>query len=255
MEDNRLSRWERRTELPLSAAALLFLVAYGVPILVVDLPAGWGRFWDAVVIVTWSAFLIDYVIRFAIAPRRGAFLRHHLFDLVVIALPLLRPLRVLRLISVVTLFGRRAGGGLRGRVGLGVAVAATLLGIAASLAILDAERDIPDSMISTFPDALWWSLATMTTVGYGDLYPVSMPGRLIAAFLMVGGIALLGVVTGTVASWFVDRFSESKADEAVTQAELAALTEEVRALRAELRRLDPAREGRRNPDTAMGGRP
>jgi voltage-gated potassium channel len=103
--------------------------------------------------------------------------------------------------------------------------ATALIGLAASLAVLDAERDAPGASITTFQDAAWWTLTTVTTVGYGDEYPVTSEGRLVAATLMIGGIALLGVVTGLVASWFVRMIegSEQRADE------LAELRRELRA--------------------------
>jgi voltage-gated potassium channel len=75
--------------------------------------------------------------------------------------------------------------------------------IAGAVAVLDAERGAPDATINSFGDALWWSLITVTTVGYGDRYPVTGAGQAIAAGLMVAGIALLGVVTAAIAAWFV----------------------------------------------------
>lgn len=73
----------------------------------------------------------------------------------------------------------------------------------ASLAVLDAERGKTGSNINSVGDALWWSVTTMTTVGYGDHYPVTTQGRLVAVGLMVGGIALIGVVTASIASWLI----------------------------------------------------
>jgi voltage-gated potassium channel len=73
--------------------------------------------------------------------------------------------------------------------------------------VLDAERRNPEANISDFGDAMWWAVTTMTTVGYGDRYPTTGPGRLVAFGLMVAGIALLGTVTATLASWLVDQVS------------------------------------------------
>jgi voltage-gated potassium channel len=109
----------------------------------------------------------------------------------------------------------------------------------ASLAALDAERGHPDANIVTFKDAVWWSFATITTVGYGDHYPVTDAGRLIAAALMVCGIGLLGVVTGWLASWLIDRVSDAEEEaQTATRRDVADLAAEVAALREELSRRD-----------------
>jgi voltage-gated potassium channel len=68
----------------------------------------------------------------------------------------------------------------------------------------------PDANISDFGEAIWWAVTTMTTVGYGDHYPVTAAGRLVALGLMVGGIALLGTVTATLASWIVETVEADK---------------------------------------------
>ena len=93
----------------------------------------------------------------------------------------------------------------RGRVLVYVVGATSLLSFVAALTVLDYERRSPDANIASFGDAMWWALTTMTTVGYGDRFPVTGEGRLVAAGLMLAGIALLGVVTATMASWLVQR--------------------------------------------------
>jgi voltage-gated potassium channel len=77
-----------------------------------------------------------------------------------------------------------------------------------SLAILDVERGRPGANIETFGDALWWSASTVTTVGYGDQFPVTTAGRMLAIVVMLCGIALIGVVTATFASWLHDKVQE-----------------------------------------------
>lgn len=102
----------------------------------------------------------------------------------------------------------------------------------ASLAVLDAERGRPGAIIVSFGDAVWWAVTTVTTVGYGDLYPVTTEGRLIAVGLMVAGIALIGVVTASVATWLIDRVRQVEAaSQAATAADVHALRAEVLALR------------------------
>jgi len=83
-------------------------------------------------------------------------------------------------------------------------------------------------VITTFGDALWWSITTVTTVGYGDLSPVTGTGRAIAVLLMIGGISLVGVVTASLASWIIQRVAEEDtANRAATTAEIDALRTDI----------------------------
>src|SRR4030088_3427423 len=104
---------------------------------------------------------------------------------------------------VVGVFQRGGGDTLRGRVIVYTVFGAVVMIYAVSLAILDIERHVPGAHITSFGDALWWSITTVTTVGYGDLTPFTGGGRVVAVVLLIGGISLVGVVTATVASWMV----------------------------------------------------
>jgi voltage-gated potassium channel len=104
------------------------------------------------------------------------------------------------------------------------ALLALFLIIASSAAILRFE-DLGESNIRTADDAIWWAFTTITTVGYGDRYPVSGEGRFIAALLMTAGVGLFSAFSGALAAWFLAPEDET------TDAELAALTAEVAALR------------------------
>lgn len=104
----------------------------------------------------------------------------------------------------------------------------------AALAILDAERQGAEPNLTGFGDALWWAVTTVTTVGYGDRYPTTDSGRFIAGGLMLAGIALLGIVTASFASWLLDKVREVEdASQAATRRDIEALTVEVRTLREE----------------------
>lgn len=235
MTTPRGRRWEELLDWPLTVASVVFLTAYAWPILDPDLDRSWRLLCEVLTWVTWTAFAVDYVVRLALAADRPRFVRTNLIDLAVVVLPLLRPLRLLRLVTVLRVLDRYAGGALRGRVLTYVGSATALVMFLAALALLDAERNHPEANVTDFPDALWWAFATVTTVGYGDRFPVTGTGRAIAAGLMLVGIALLGTVTAAVASWLVEKVQQAdEASEAVTRRDIAALTAEVAALRAQL---------------------
>jgi voltage-gated potassium channel len=248
----RLEGWQARTEWPLAAVAVVFLAAYSIRVLAQ--PQGLEvTVMDVVIWTTWVLFLVDYLARLYLATDRGRWFVRHLVDLAVVALPLLRPLRLLRLVVLVTALEKAIGGAIRGRVVVYTASSVVLLVYVASLAILETERYEPDTTIRTFGDAVWWSITTITTVGYGDLRPVTTTGRLIAVTLMIGGISLVGVVTATLASWIIQQVTEEdSAQQAATALQIdglradvesqnTALRNEIRELTALVRRLDGGR--------------
>ncbi len=246
-----LERWETRTEWPLATVAVIFLAAYSVRVLAQ--PQGHAETaLELVIWTTWALFLIDYVARLCLATDRPRWFVRHLLDLLVVALPLLRPLRLLRLVILVAALQKAIGGAIRGRVVVYTASSVVLLVYVASLAILETERYEPESKITTFGDAVWWSITTITTVGYGDLAPVTGIGRVIAVTLMIGGISLVGIVTATLASWIVQRVAEEDvSQQAATAAHIDALRADVDsridALRDEIHRLTEPPQGKDPP--------
>lgn len=217
---------------------MVFLVAYAVPIL--DPQARHEVRWlcHKAVLVTWVFFAFDYVFRLVLAREKWTFVRKHVFDLVVVALPMLRPLRILRLVTLLTVLNRYAARSMRGRVGVFVGSAVCIVVFTASLAELNAERRAHGANITTFGDALWWAVSTISTVGYGDRYPVTTTGRLIAVGLMVAGIALLGVVTAAVAAWLIREVQDiEEEEEAATRRDVRELRKEIRELRKEIRKI------------------
>lgn len=244
-DESRRLRWEDRADWPLTFTAVLFLVAYAAPILRTDLVSPLPAICQLVTWGAWALFVVDYVARLALSRDRGAFVRGNALDLAVVALPLLRPLRLLRLVALLSVLNRYKGNSLRGRVAVYVAGSTSLILFVASLAVLDAERGARGATITTFGDAFWWAITTVTTVGYGDRYPITTQGRFIAGGLMLAGIALLGIVTAALASWLLERVREVEEEvQAVTRADMTALTTEVSALRRELAKRGSALEGR-----------
>lgn len=242
----RLRRWQAATEWPLTGVSLLFLVAYGVPIAFPDASPDVRSACAGVLALTWLAFVVDYVVRTRLAPHTWRYVRSHPLEFAVVVLPVLRPLL---LISVVLRLNRANAVRLRGRV-VRFAVAGTaLLVLVGALTVTQAERGVPGASIVNLGDGFWWAVVTITTVGYGDLAPVSPAGRVIAAGLMLGGIALLGVVTATLSSWLVERVAAGPDDDGpsaapgaggeaavgmVSQAQVALLVAEVKELRGEI---------------------
>lgn len=213
-DEPRIAVWDRRLDLWLTGLAVVFLAAYTWSVLDPGMSAAGHEVVEAALTVAWAIFGVDYLVRLALAERRWRFIGTHLLDLALLLLPMFRPLRVLRLITVLGVLNRNLRDDVRGRVAIYVAGTVTLVGFVAAVAVYDAERDAPDASITTFGDALWWTITTISTVGYGDRYPVTFEGRLIAASLMVAGIALLGVVTASIAAWFVENLRASGAETA-----------------------------------------
>jgi voltage-gated potassium channel len=198
----------------------------------------------------WVAFAAEYLLLLVLAPARRVFVRTHLVELVLVLLPMLRPLRILRSARLLRLarVGRAVAGGasaaklsrrhLATSAGLYAPAAALLLVLAGAAVARDAERSAAGGNIKSYGDAVWWAMTTVTTVGYGDRYPVTVTGRVVAVGLMLVGIALLGIVTASLAAafsrWTAVDAREVAAAEAAQSADLATVLEELRALRAEV---------------------
>lgn len=183
---------------------------------------------------------MDFVVQWRRAADRAAFLRHHWLDAIALLLPVFQPLRLARLVTllrVLNRLNRHAAAALRGRVTTYVLSATSLLVYLGALAVLAEERD-NGGAIQTFGDAVWWATVTVTTVGYGDYYPITTPGRVVAGGLMVCGIALLGIVTASMAAWLLERIRQVEEQaQAATRADIGQLTTEIERLRDQIDRL------------------
>ena len=198
-------------------------------------------------ILTWAdtavcvIFFMDFWVQLAHAPNRWRyFVSWGWIDLLssiptVNALRFGRAARVLRVLRVLRgvrstkliaefLITRRAQGAF-----LAASLLSLLLVVAGSIAILELEA-VDGANIRTAQDAMWWAIVTLTTVGYGDRFPVTGEGRVVAAMLMVAGIGLFGAVSGFVASWFV------RPQERETESDIERLRAEVAAIRELLER-------------------
>ncbi|MET9115550.1 ion channel [Streptomyces longwoodensis] len=209
-QDSRQTRWEQRTEVPLGIASLIFLGTYALHVLAPGMPTVWHDVCVTLTVGTWALFGLDYAVRWRLSGRRLGFVRTHWLDTLVVALPLLRPVRIVRLYEAVQ---RRHGEprlSLHARVITYAGVSTALLGFAGALAVYQHERGAPGATIKTFGDSVWWACSTLATVGYGDVTPVTPVGRLVAVGLMACGLALLGAVTGSFSSWLIQVFSREE---------------------------------------------
>jgi voltage-gated potassium channel len=163
-----------------------------------------------------------YLIRLYLSPSRTRFVTHHLVDLAVVVLPVLRPLRALRLLRLFTLSRAavvlvnaltRVRGILTHRGLHFVLMGVTGIVVVGSGVELAFEQHAHGANIHDFGESLWWAIVTVTTVGYGGNYPVTTGGRCVAVVLMLVGIGLIGSLSATVASYFVEeKADEEKAD-------------------------------------------
>lgn len=212
-EPSRLDRWEQRAEIPLFWVSLVFLASYATLVLVHASDQVWRSLSLALLCTSWAALAGDYAVRLVLSGRGWRFPRTNWLDTMVLVLPLLRPLRIVKIYT--TIEQRRTGGArlsLYARVMVYSGLSAVLLGFAAALAVYQAEQDAPGATIRTFGDSVWWACSTLTTVGYGDATPVTPAGRVVAVGLMVCGLALLGAVTGSFSSWLIHVFAREASD-------------------------------------------
>jgi len=217
-DPGRLARYEARTREPLDLLALATLWLVVVPL---------GDFGHDVTYIVLAfrvalsgVYGIDIATRSRLAPRHAHYALTHPLALVAVIIP---PARVLFSFRLVRSMFRR------GHLGRFL-VAAAVLVLNGAVIVYLFERHAPGSNIHTLGDALWWSFVTVTTVGYGDFYPVTIWGRITACFIMGTGLLTLAVVTAQVASSFVGQGSSRArpaAPEEVAQREvtLAGLDE------------------------------
>lgn len=187
----------------LTFLALAFLFAYSYPAFVVNVSPTSQSIFDGIQWVSWVAFAADLLFGIYKASNKVQFLKRHPLEILAVILPFLRPLRLLRFISFGTLVFEKVNLGKSIAISFKVIVTAIFLTYLAGIEITMAERGEPGATIQNVGDGFWWAITTLTTVGYGDIYPTTTEGRFIAVGLMVTGICVLGVISATVAAWFV----------------------------------------------------
>lgn len=209
------AKWERLAERPILGLSLIFLFVLILPA-ARPLSAGTKSLLSLINYLIWAVFIFDYLVRIYLADRRWMYLRTHPIEFLIVAIPFFRPLRLLRLLPLSAYFVKHAKGTFENRLISFVAFAAVFVSAPACVAIYQVERDAPGATIKTFGDSLWWVFSTLTTVGYGDRYPVTTTGRIIAVFVMLSGISLVGLLTAAVAAIFIGSREREDAREAAS---------------------------------------
>jgi voltage-gated potassium channel len=241
--DERSRKIASRFEVPMVIAALLVL-----PVIAVEQSDAGEPWREAAAVLNWAiwiAFAIELVAVMAVVPDRWRWLRTHPLEVVIVlltppflpsSLQALRALRVLRLLRLLRLaqLARRTFSldGLRY-----AAILATLTALGGGYAYSAAERG-QDPAPSVW-DGTWWAVSTMTTVGYGDEYPVTTLGRVYAVVLMLVGIGFIAILTGAIAERFltgqIEEVAEAAQESEATETELLS---ELREIRSRLDRLE-----------------
>lgn len=199
--------------------------------------------------VVCGVFLMDFIVHAWLAPSKAAFFRTGWIDLLS-SIPqitwlrwgrVFRVFRILRALrSFQAVYGHFRADRARGAF-VAVGLLSTVAVLLATLAVFELERSHPEANIHTGGDALWWAFATITTIGYGDRFPVTAGGRVVAVILVVFGLSFFGTFTAYVASFFLEKAQLKE------ESEIHRLIHEVKALREQVERLE-----RRRPD---GGPP
>ena len=180
-------------------------------------------------IFIWAVFVADLVVKTAIAPRRIAYLKSHWLDLAILVAPPIRPLRLVRLF----VYGSRLFMGVRRMVQVDYLLVYAVLLVMVSATVVTTVETGENAQISSFSDAMWWATVTITTIGYGDLVPVSEAGRAMGYVLVLGGVGLFSALTANFAAALVRGQPRGGAGSVELLSEVKALRRELAERRGE----------------------
>lgn len=197
--------WCDKAELVLITLGFAYLGFYTLEVLATG---SWSTFGFFAAETIFAIFVFDFLMNlFAETPWKGTkggwrgFIGRNWLLMLAVALPMLRPLRIFKLLLVLSAIDSY-GKNRTNETGFYVALALPLIWFTGALSLYDAERGALSSY-ENFGDALWWSAVTITTVGYGDYAPVTVEGRIVAVFLMLISLGLVGAVTALLARWLI----------------------------------------------------
>jgi voltage-gated potassium channel len=240
-----LQQVEEILELPVLILGFIWLI-----LLVIELIWGLTPFLETLFFIIWGIFIIDFALRFTLAPKKLQFLKRNWLTAISLTIPamrvfqlprvihllrLARTTRSLNLVRVVGTFNRgmRALRSSMGRRGFGYVVLLTIIvALVGSAGMFAFEGGLPG--FQTYGDTLWWTLMIITTLGSGE-WPQTAEGRILTFLLSLYAFAIFGYVTATLATFFIGQEAESEEAEIVGARTILELREEIRELRDELR--------------------
>jgi voltage-gated potassium channel len=206
---------ERATKYPMALLGVAWLVI-AIVVLTTDENGSASTVLVGALFVLWTVMLAEYLVRLVVTPDRRGYLKQRWVEPATVVLPPLQGWHVVGMekMSLLVREGElRAEAILKHHSLFRVLIAAAGTLILGAWLVLLFEENAKGSNIHSYPDALWWAVVTVTTVGYGDRYPVSAGGRVVATILMLVGIGLIGVLTATVASVFIKEHTDSTKEE------------------------------------------
>jgi voltage-gated potassium channel len=200
---------------PLALLGVAWTVC-GIIVLTTDSTGMTSKAFVIALFAIWFLVVLESLIRYIVVPDRRRYFACRRIEPVLVALPFFQVCKVVGVEQTSVIWGEgftRFVAILRHRGLFRVLLAATGLLFLGAWVVLLLEKSVPGSNIHSYPDALWWAVVTVTTVGYGDRFPVTAGGRAVAVILMLVGIGLIGVLTATVASFFVQEHTDANKEQ------------------------------------------
>lgn len=230
--EQALNAFEEAVKWPMLALSLAIIPLLVVP-LTVDLTPAQRDVVAVADLVIWAAFAVEYFVRLYLAPRKKHFLVHNIPDLLLVVVPFLRPLRALRAVRaaralrllrlarpllLVTRGIRASRRALLRHGTVYVLLVAVFVIVVGMIVVHEVEVNHPRPLIDSWGEAAWWTVETVATAGSETPWPASAAGQVVRVVLVVVGLALFGLITASLASWFVE--VEDQKHETARHAEL-----------------------------------
>lgn len=210
-----VDRIEQVTKYPLLLLGIVWLIV-GITILTTDVNHSASTVLVGTLFALWATALVEYLVRLVVTPDRRGYLKRRWVEPATVVVPVLQGWHFVGIekMGLVLHEGElRVEAILKHHSLFRVLIAATVTLFLGAWLVLLFEEKAKGSNIHSYPDALWWGIVTVTTVGYGDRFPVTAGGRMVAVVLMLLGIGLIGVLTATVASVFIKEHTDANKEE------------------------------------------